>query len=93
MKRIAIAALLALCSSLSAVDAAGENPEQCFAQSKLIPADQQEGFLKACLGASTTSTPPTVSPEQRAKVCASIAANEGFKGEQLEAFLKGCKGA
>lgn len=92
MKRLAIAVALALCSSF-AVKAAGENPEQCFAQAKQLPADQQESFIKACLGSAATPKPSTVDPEQRAKVCATIAANEGFKGEQLEAFLKGCKGA
>ncbi|MBA4284341.1 MAG: hypothetical protein C0434_02260 [Xanthomonadaceae bacterium] len=91
MKRLAIAVSMALCSSL-AVQAAGESPEQCFAQAKQLPADQQESFIKACLGNAATPKPSTVSPEQRAKVCATIAANEGFKGEQLEAFLRGCKG-
>lgn len=94
MKRIASAVLLlALFSSSSALQAAGETPDQCFAQAKQLPADQQESFIKACLGNAATPKPATVDPEQRAKVCATIAANEGFKDEQLAAFLKGCKGA
>ncbi|WP_293370235.1 hypothetical protein [Nevskia sp.] len=92
MKRIAIAVLLTLCSS-QALQAAGETPDQCFAQAKQLPADRQESFIKACLGEAATQKPSTVDPEQRARVCATIAANEGFKGEQLAAFLKGCKGA
>lgn len=91
MKQLAIAVSLALSASCTAW-AAGETPEQCFAQAKRVPVDQQEGFIKACLGDAAAPTPATVSPEQRAKVCASIAASEGFKGEQLDAFLKGCKG-
>lgn len=91
MKRIAIAALLLLAPA--AVLAAGESPDQCFAEAKQLPADQQESFIKACLGDAAAQKPSTVDPEQRAKVCATIAANEGFKDAQLEAFLKGCKGA
>ncbi len=92
MKPLAIAVSLALCGPLAAA-AAGDQPEQCFTQAKSLPADQQESFIKACLGSAATPKPSTVAPEQRAKVCATIAANEGFKGEQLEAFLAGCKGA
>lgn len=89
MKRMLSISLLAL-SLLPAAWAAGETPDQCFAQAKLIPADQQEAFLKACLG-SAPSPRPSVTPEQRAQVCNSIAEREHFEGEQKAMFLKGCK--
>lgn len=89
MKRMLSISLLAL-SLLPTTRAAGETPDQCFAQAKLMPADQQEEFLKACLG-STSSAPATVSPEQRVKVCDSIVEREHFTGEQKALFLKGCK--
>lgn len=82
---------LLMLSLLPAAHAAGESPDQCFAQAKMMPADQQESFLKACLGGETSNAPTTATPEQRAKVCDSIAEREHFKGEQKAAFLKGCK--
>ncbi|MDP3294760.1 MAG: hypothetical protein Q8M37_08475 [Nevskia sp.] len=48
MKRMLSISLLAL-SLLPAAWAAGETPDQCFGQAKLMPADQQEEFLRACL--------------------------------------------
>ncbi|WP_428380586.1 hypothetical protein [Nevskia ramosa] len=89
MKRMLSISLLML-SSLPVARVAAQGPDQCFAQAKLMPADQQEQFLKACLG-STPSPPATVSPDQRAKVCESIAEREHFSGEQKATFLKGCK--
>ncbi len=76
---------------LPAAQAAGESPDQCFNQARMMPADQQESFLKTCLGGETANAPATVTPEQRAKVCDSNAEREHFKGEQKAAFLKGCK--
>lgn len=49
MKQMLSMSLLAL-SLLPAAWAAGETPDQCFGQAKLMPADQQEEFLRACLG-------------------------------------------
>lgn len=89
MKRIRLTSLLML-GLLPATWAAEPTPDQCFAQAKLMPDDQQEEFLKACLG-SKSREPTTVSPEQRAKVCESIAEREHFSSEQKATFLKGCK--
>ncbi len=92
MKRMLSISLLILgvLPATWAVWAAEPTPDQCFAQAKLMPDDQQEEFLKACLG-SKASEPATVSPDQRAKVCESIAEREHFTGEQKATFLKGCK--
>ncbi len=41
---------------LPAAQAAGESPDQCFNQARMMPADQQESFLKTCLGGETAAT-------------------------------------
>ena len=89
MKRMLSISLLSL-ALLFAVQAAPTTPDQCFAQSKSLPVDQQEAFVKACLG-QTPAAPSSVSAEQRAKVCESIAEREHFEGEMKASFLKGCK--
>jgi hypothetical protein len=71
--------------------AADPSPEHCFEQARQLPADQQDSFVKACLG-ETPAPASTVTPEQRARVCESIARNERFQGEQRAAFIKGCTG-
>lgn len=92
MKQVLIPMLLAASLSIvsTASQAVAETPDQCFAQSKQLPADQQEAFVKACLG-RTPAQPSTVTPDQRAKVCDSIAEREHFEGEMKASFLKGCK--
>lgn len=89
MKRILSLSMLLLALAPT-VQAEATTPDQCFAQSKSLPADQQEAFVKACLG-KTPAQPSTVTPEQRAKVCDSIAEREHFEGEMKASFLKGCK--
>jgi len=89
MKRMLSMSMLLLALA-STVQAAPATPDQCFAQSKTLPAEQQEAFVKSCLG-QTPAAPTTVSAEQRAKVCEQIAEREHFEGEQKSAFLKGCK--
>lgn len=71
--------------------AADRTPEQCFEDAKQVPAEEQQRFVQGCLGEAPAG-PSTVSAEQRAKVCDSIADSERFQGEQRAAFLKTCKG-
>ena len=87
-----VLAVLLVAAALPLLAEAGEpTPEACFEQAKQLPADQQESFVKACLGQAPAAQ-PTVSPEQRARVCETIANNERFQGEQRAAFIKGCSG-
>jgi len=83
---VLVAATLPLLAS-----AADPTPERCFEQARQVPAEQQESFVKSCLG-QAPAAPSTVSAEQRAKVCTTIADNERFQGEQRAAFIKSCAG-
>ncbi len=87
--RVLPAAALAL--SFTAALAAGETPEQCKAESAQLPADHRDAFMQSCLAQRGGSAPSSVSSEQRAKVCDTIAARENFQGDQLAAFLKSCR--